>query len=800
MHSAYGYPAQTNRASRAVRGGETGNARTHTSETTSWTVVEDAWNPQRANYFETMFTIGNGRLGTRGSLEERHTGALPGTFIAGVYDAYDSPVIDLVNAPDWLDSEVFVDGLRLDTESVQVVAHRRALDLRSGVLHRDTVFRLPSGARARLRTERFASTADRDLCCLRIEVTCLDYAGAVTVRTGIDANRRNLERLPTYHEQTAFGYERKWDKWAKSTHLVSVGAGFDGEVGVIESRTIDSGVDLAYAFTCSADSGQRRQRVRHDGIEVQWHFDVGADETVRVDKLVGIATSRDYRAVRPPRARALDTVARADSFDTAAAANRAAWEGMWAAADCEVVGDDRVTQALRFAIYHLLIAADPDDPTVSIGAKALSGEGYRGHVFWDTEVMLLPFFLFTRPRAARALLGYRHHTLPGAREVAADNGTGGARYPWESADTGREECPQYTPDGKDRFYTREEELHITADIAYAIMRYAAVTGDDDYLFGEGSEILFDTARFWVQRCVEDGDRLAIRTVMGPDEFHSHVDNNAFTNRLVHWHLQQAAAVYERMSRERPERVHELMASIGLEAGEPARWLATADRLRAPTDPDCGVIEQFDGYFDRTVVPIVDWDDNGMPRLPVGYSPFDCETTSLLKQPDVVMLLHMLPDEYSPATRRLNYEFYEQRTMHKSSLSPSIHAIVGLQVGDCRTAERYFERSAFVDLDDNQGNTEEGIHIASAAGTWQVATHGFGGLRADVDGLRFAPALPASWQRLRYAVHWRGRSVRADLGHRDARFELVGAGPSVEITVWGRPVTLEPGVVVEVGAP
>ncbi|MFD6106236.1 hypothetical protein ACFWFQ_26640, partial [Nocardia salmonicida] len=225
----------------------------------NWSVVEDGWNPARANYFESIFTVGNGRLGTRGSLEERHTGALPGTFLAGVYDAYDSPVIDLVNAPDWLDSEVFVDGVRLDTESARIIEHRRELDLRHGVLHRDTVFALSDGARVRLRTQRFASTADRDLCCLRIEVSCLDRRATVTVRTGIDANRRNLERLPTYREQATFGHERKWDKWAKSTHLASVGAGFEGDVGVVESRTIDSGVDLAYAFTCSA-TGRRRRR------------------------------------------------------------------------------------------------------------------------------------------------------------------------------------------------------------------------------------------------------------------------------------------------------------------------------------------------------------------------------------------------------------------------------------------------------------------------------------------------------------------------------------------------------------
>ncbi|TDP31190.1 glycoside hydrolase family 65 protein [Nocardia ignorata] len=767
-----------------------------------WTVVENEWNPHRANYFETIFTVGNGRLGTRGSLEERHTGSLPGTFLAGVYDAFDAPVVDLVNAPDWLVTEVFADGSRLDTESAAVLSHHRELDLRRGVLTRETVFALPDGARFVLRTERFASMADRDLCCLRVRVTALDRAATVMIRTGIDGHRRNRERLPTYREDTEFGYDRKWDKWALSTHLRSTGTGFTEGVGMLECRTIDSGVDLAYALrTELPTTPQRRVEVRsHESIAVEVNFAAAAGETVGVDKFVGVATSRDPEAAAAPGDRARATVARVTDFGQASTANAAAWARLWAESDCEVVGEDRVTQALRFAVYHLLIAANPDDPTVSIGAKSLSGEGYRGHVFWDTEIMLLPFYLFTQPRAARALLGYRHHTLPGAREVAADNGATGARFPWESADTGREECPQYTHDGSGRFYTREEELHVTADVAYAVIRYTEVTGDDTYLFTEGAPILFETARYWVQRCEPEGDALVLRTVMGPDEFHSHVDNNAFTNRLVRWHLEQAAAVYRRMAAEQPELLAAHAEPVALSAAEAEQWVDAARRIRVPVDPDCGVIEQFDGYFERTVVPITEWDDNDMPRYPAGFDHFNCEDTSLLKQPDVVMLMHLLPEEYSLETRRQNYLFYEARTLHKSSLSPSIHAIVGLRVGEADTAERYFGRSAFVDLDDNQGNTEEGIHIASAAGTWQVATHGFGGFQATRDGLRFSPALPSSWQRLRFSVHWRGRVVRADLGHHDARFELIGDGPAEHISVWGDPVQVGPGEVVEVRAP
>ncbi|SIS00395.1 glycoside hydrolase family 65 protein [Williamsia sterculiae] len=772
------------------------------ADRSTWTVSENEWDPRQANYFETVFTVGNGRLGTRGSMEERHIGALPGTFLAGVYDAYDAPVTDLVNAPDWLTTEVSVGGHRLDHDSLRTVEHHRSLDLRTGVLHRDTVFVLPTGHRVRLQTLRFASMTDRDLCGLRIVVTLLDHDGSVTIGTGVDAHCRNLEGLPVYPDGTVFDHRRKWDKWARSTHLRATDHGFVGDIGYIECHTIDSAVDIAYAQRIDEDTPPSRRRLHqhHEYIGCEVDFDhVPAECSITVDKIIGVATSRDPHADGRPRNRAVTTVERVESFTAALTASEAAWSELWEASDCEVVGDDRAALALRFAIYHLLIAANPDDATVNIGAKSLSGEGYRGHVFWDTEIMMLPFFLLTQPRTARALLGYRFHTLPGARAVSAENGTTGARYPWESADTGLEECPQFTPDGKNRFYTRDEELHVTADVAYAIVRYAEVTGETGYLYGEGAQVLFETARFWVDRCTPGGDHVSLLTVMGPDEFHSHVDNNAFTNRMVRWHLEQAVKTYKEIVTLDPARQVELADTIGVTADEVRRWERTAQVLVAPVDPDAGVIEQFDGYFDLQVVPITEFDHNDMPRYPVGRDHFTCEDTSLLKQPDVVMLMFMMPDLYSLPTRRANYEFYEPRTVHKSSLSPSIHAIVGLQVGDPEKAERYFARSAYVDLDNNQGNTEEGMHIASAGGTWQIATHGFGGLLATGGQLRFAPALPSSWDRLRFTVQWRGRRVHADLGHTDAEFRLVGVGPPEIIRVWGQPVTLTDGDTVGVTA-
>jgi kojibiose phosphorylase len=769
-----------------------------------WTIDETEWDPARANYFETILSVGNGRLGTRGTLEEGHHGQVSGTYLAGVYDAHDSQVIDLVNAPDWLDTEVYVDGARLDPDSATVTEHRRTLDLRTGVLTRDTVFTLDGGDRVRLRSTRTASVADRDLCLLRLTVTVLDSPATVTVVTGLDAHRRNMEALPVYPAGTVFGPDRKWEKWARSTHLRGLGRGFTDAAGWVESETIDSRVTIAYAMTVapapsSPPPVRTERRARHERVIETVEFDARPDAAVGIDKAVGIATSRDYRADgRSPRERALATATGVD-FDAALAASARVWAELWVNSDLRVIGDERATLAMRFSIYHLLITANPDDPTVNIGAKSLSGEGYRGHVFWDTEIMMLPFFLFTQPHTARALLGYRHHTLAGARQVAADGGNIGARYPWESADTGLEECPITTPDGQNRFYTRDEELHVTADVAYAIARYREITGDDSQLREEGAEILFDTARFWLSRAESDGEHLHLRTVMGPDEFHSHVDDNAFTNRMVRWHLEYAVAVYDELAREHPDELAGILAGLDMTSADRDAWAAAADALISPNDPDGGLIEQFDGYFERLEVPITEWDGNDMPRYPAGRNHFNCEDTTLLKQPDVVMLMFLLPDEYSLDTRRINFEFYEQRTLHKSSLSPSIHAIVGLQVGDPTMAERYFARSAFVDLDDNQGNTEEGMHIASAGGTWQIAVHGFGGMLATAEGLRFNPELPTGWQRLRFTVQWRGRAVEVDLGHDEHRFRLIGSGAPERITVSGRAVDLPADTTVTVPA-
>ncbi len=756
-----------------------------------WLVREAGFDVAAAGLYETLFTIGNGYLCTRGTLEEGHKGDLSGTYLNGVFDAHDAPVIDLVNAPDWLSLEVRVDGARLDVQSCRVVEHERALDMRRGLLWRRVVFEDRRGRRTRIESERLASLHDPHLCALRVRVTPENHRAPIQVTSGLDGRRLNLERLPAYRGNVEFHPEVRWEKWARSKHLDEVSREATETATCLQMRTIDSGIGIGYAAALvpSLPALHRSSVEDYERIGEQMTFSVDVGETIQIDKLVAIHTSRD-RAAGSLHDRCLATLAAVDGFDATLAASAAAWERKWSDCDVTISGDLEANRAVRFSIYHLLIAANEHDPTVSIGAKSLSGEAYRGHVFWDTEIFLLPFFAYTQPATARALLGYRYHTLDGARENARRGGFRGAQFAWESADTGIETTPQWTPDGRHRIWTGEEEIHVSADVAYGVLTYVAATGDEQYLLDEGAEILFETARFWADRLEERDGRYVLTRVIGPDEFHEHVDNNAFTNRMAQWHLVQAACVHAELAERHPDALARIAAKIGLDGTEVASWSAIADRVFLPFDSERGLIEQFEGYFRLKEVPVTEWDHNDMPCYPAGYDHFNAGETTLVKQPDVLMLTWMLPAEFSEATKRANYDHYEPRTLHKSSLSPSIHSIMGIEVGDPARALLYFRRSAFVDLANNQGNTQDGMHAASAGGTWLALVSGFGGFRVLDGRMSFRPWLPAAWDEIRFRLQWRGNAVDVTIRHGAAVFELAApSGASEVITVFGRPVTI-----------
>lgn len=768
-----------------------------------WLITEDGFTAALANVYETLFTTGNGYLGTRGSLTEAYEGARPGTFLRGVFDHHDSAVPDLVKAPDWLALCVEADGIRLDVTSASVARHRRTLDLRDGTVSRDTVFEDRQGRRTRLETVHFASGADEHLCCLRARITPENHTAPVTVRSGIDGAGYNLDRRPLYSEPPPDDPQMKWHKWAKSKHLEEIAREQFPDAIYLETRTIDTGITIGYAAqTRVSPVAETVVEQRYKCIEQVSRAQVPAGHAVTVEKLVAVYTSRDVAAASV-RAACRDEVRRhaAAGFVTCRERNEAAWQAKWAESDVTIAGDPDVTRALRFNIYHLLIAATESDPRVSIGANALSGERYRGHAFWDSEVFMLPFFIYTQPQTARALLLYRYHTLDGARQNARDGGFRGARYAWESADTGVETTPKWTVDGVHRIWMGEEEIHVTAAVAYGLLGYVTATGDQAFLTDYGAEILFETSRFWADRleAAPDG-RYALSRVVGPDEFHEHVDNSAYTNYLVRWHLQQAAQVYGSLASSHPRELASLSGRIGLGPEEVQEWLKRAEQIHLPAWNDDHVIEQFDGYFALETLPVAH-DGNDMPMYPPGYHHYNLAGINLIKQADVVMLTYLLPDEFPAEVTRANYDFYEPLTLHKSSLSTAIHSIMGIEVGDPGRAVQYLRRAAFVDLLDNQGNTQEGIHIASAGGTWQTVVCGFGGFRVRNGQMTFKPWLPPDWTAVRFRLKWRGRTVSVSVGHTAATFVLSGRDGTGElIMVNGREVTLERDAEVAVSLP
>ena len=411
------------------------------------------------------------------------------------------------------------------------------------------------------------------------------------------------------------------------------------------------------------------------------------------------------------------------------------------------MGDEEAQRALRFAAYHLIAAVNPADEHISIGARGLTGEAYRGHVFWDTEIYMLPFYVFTDPPAARALLMYRYHTLDAARRKARAAGYEGALYAWESADTGDEATPGSVVTPDDRvvtILTGEREHHISADIGYAVWQYWRVTGDDAFMLAAGAEILVETARFWASRAQAEHDgRAHIRQVIGPDEYHEMIDDNAYTNMMAIFNLGRAADTVAILRREQIADWQRLSARLGLMEKEPEKWRALAAMLVTGFDASTKLFEQFAGYFRLEQIDLAAQRGRAMP-IDAYLGPERTRRSQAVKQADVVALSALLWDEWPVAVHEANFRYYEPRTAHGSSLSPALHALVAARLGDATLARAYFSRAAEIDLANNMGNAAGGVHLGALGGLWQAAVFGAAGLRPREDGIAVDPHLLPGW--------------------------------------------------------
>jgi len=715
-----------------------------------WKIIEETFNSEKQHHKETVFTIGNGYLSTRGAFEEKYPGERRATFLHGVFD--DVPVVftELANAPDWLEMEILLDGERFSLSEGELLSFTRTLDLHTATLSRDLRWRSPRGQITHLIFERFASLADEHLCAVRVFITPENYEGRVEVRAGINGDTDNLGI-------------KHWD-W--------IDQGLRGREAWLRCQTRATKIELAVSVNLSMTVADQNSRVNrwdvHNHPSLVAFADVKSSETATVTKWVTQYTSRD---VKNPLSSARKTLKKfawkewTDVWDE----HRKMWEAEWNRSDIVIEGDDEAQLAIRFNLFQLLIAAPRHDEYVNLGAKTLSGYGYRGHCFWDTEVFMLPFFTYVRPEIAGLLLSYRWHNLIGAKAKAKANGFSGAQYPWESAATGEEVTPTWVPDQNDRtklirIWTGDIEIHISADIAFGIWKYWQATRDESFLLERGAEVILETARFWSSRAEwnDELQRYEISDIVGPDEYHDHVDNNVYTNAFARWNLQTALDLKDWLERDHPVTWKKLNRRVNLKPKELKQWQHVMDHMYLPFDPQTKLVEQFEGYFGCKDVNLAELE----PRTESLQTIFGIEgvnETQILKQPDVLMLMYLMPDLYDFETVKANYAYYTARTDHTfgSSLGPSIQAIMACRVGDPGAYE-HFMRAARADLFDIRNNAGDGIHGASAGGLWQAVVFGFAGLERSADGWKTNPHLPEHWQRISFKIVDRGKELSFDV--------------------------------------
>jgi alpha,alpha-trehalose phosphorylase len=695
---------------------------------------------------ESIFTVGNGYLGVRGALDTPLPGSEDDLFVAGIYDRRqvtlpyaqsecptheaDDEYSEIVPLPFPFGLRVSVDGQPLDLVNGPWREHRRTLDMRRGLLTSRYRFEDARGRSTVLDTSRCASLSDLHLLLQEVQVTCENYTGTVEIETVIDDAELALKHPHLQRQDLHAPPNIDTRNYVTSASKFTI---------ALASR----------AFLCGDTQEGGRYRIQGR-----------PGSPVHVRRYVCIYTSRDGP---DPAAAAIACVTGKgwDQFESCRAAHDSRWTEFWEAADVRIDGSAATTQALRFNIYHLRIAAD-HDARVSVGARTLSGRGYRGHVFWDTEIFVLPFYLYVHPDLARVLLMYRHHTLDGARKRARELGYRGACYAWESTVTGADTTPRSvvfkTTGIEIPIYTGIEQIHVTADIAYAVCRYFDATGDSAFMREAGGEILFETARFWVSRCERGAEHYHIRGVTGPDEYHHTVNDNAYTNWMARFNLEKAAWAADWLATGHADRWAELQSALALTREEIFSWQEVARELYCPQPTASGVIEQFDGFFQLQEYVIPEWERFKPPMTRL----LDAEKinrTQLIKQADVLMLLFLFAHRFSRDVLAANYAYYEPRTDHGSSLSPSIHAAIAARLGLRREAERYWRRSLWLDLSNGTGNTAHGVHAACMGGTWQSLVFGF--LDVGFPAGRPMPAtetgarLPDDWREVDLRLAYRG---------------------------------------------
>lgn len=737
-----------------------------------WILKQEGFDERNAAQQESLFSLGNGYIGWRGNYEEGYGRKMgvDGCYINGFHETekirygeiaygYAEESQTMLNVTASQNIGLFANGMQLFAD--QAIHTDRTLDMQRGVLTRESRYAI-SGGTLTVKSERLVSFEHMHAAAIRWQISS-DVPCQVRLVPEISGDVTNLVCVD----------DPRVGSGLKGRVLSKPVIREDGDVLSMSQHTGNTKLSLACAMCCACSASEGV--IDHDEYAVRkvYEFNLSAGENVTLEKLIAYANGKqENEAEILTEAIAFAEEAAALGFNALIAQQEAYMERFWESSGIFVEGDDLLLQGLRFNMLHLLQSAGRDGKT-NIAAKGLTGEGYEGHYFWDTETYIFPMFLHVAPEIARALLAYRYSILPLARLRAREMGHDiGALFPWRTID-GRE-CSAYYPAGT-------AQVHINADIAFAVKRYWEATGDDTFLFDMGAEIVCETARLYRDIGFYNenkGGKFCINEVTGPDEYNALVNNNAYTNLMAATNMAFAADALDFMKTRAPEKHTALVKKIGLGEGEAMEWRCAAKNIYVPRDEKTGLVWQDDGFMDRKPWPLDLIPKENFPLL-LHYHPLVIYRHQVCKQADTVLAMLLLADLFTKEEKETAFRFYDSVTTHDSSLSMAAFSAVASRIGDTKKAYDYFSETARLDLDDTHGNTRDGLHMANMAGTWVCVVSGFGGMKITKETVSFDPILPEGLNGYGFSVWAHGRLIQVRVSAEGTEYKLL-KGESITI--------------------
>lgn len=716
-----------------------------------WLIIEEKYSPNKELYWETIFALSNGYMASRGAVEENHfcpqVKSCFGTYVAGIFDKYSGNYQAIVNQPDFFNTGVYVNGELMTMNKGGVENYTRYLDMYDGILVRKFVWTSPRKKKTEFEITRFISKADEHLAVLNYKIRPLNYSGEIRVNNILDGNITNID----FHIS---GYQLRDEKYYFIDDKHEAGGLADG--GYLTVNTKKTRLSVCEAFKCEVrENGEKisskiNSSTRNLILDNDVRFKVRKDASYSFMKLVAVYSSKD--GVSDLRRACVNKLREASlkGYDRLLAEHTGKWNGIWDVSNVEIEGDKRDQRNVRFNIYHLIQMGNKGNPRVNIGSRGLTSEMHYGNCFWDTELFIMPFFIFTDPDTAKALVKYRYLTLPAAREKAKRLLFKGAMYPWMSSYPGYEQA--------DYWEYANIAVHIVSDVIFGLMNYYYATNDKDFMLDCGLEMLIETARFWVSRVDYSPIRkcYVMNLVKGPNEY-GIVNNNTYTNWNARWNLIQARKMVEWAKKNYPDRLKKVSRKIKFGLKETGSWTKIIDNIYINHDKKRDLYIEDDQFLEKRPVDIRKMKPGKVITTELGYSWDTFLRLQIVKQADVLLLMYLHRENFTRKQLLNAWKFYEPMTLHDSSLSYNTHSIIANELGDKKKSGLYFQQTARLDLEDVMANTFLGVHSANAGGTWQCVVRGFCGMRMDMEHNRieFNPNLPDRWKKVTFKIVYKG---------------------------------------------